>query len=53
MLMFDLRSAARTLARSPGFTLLATALLALGIGANAVIFGALDAILLRPLPVRE
>src|SRR5580658_7409523 len=53
MLMGDLRSAFRTLSHSPGFSLVAAALLTLGIGANAVIFGALDAILLRPLPVRH
>ena len=53
MLMSDLRNALRTLVHAPGFTLTAAALLAVGIGANAVIFGALDAILLRPLPVRH
>jgi predicted permease len=53
MLMSDLRNALRTLLHAPGFTLTAAALLAVGIGANAVIFGALDAILLRPLPVRH
>jgi hypothetical protein len=53
MIMSEIRFAARVLARSPGFTLLAALLLALGIGANTVIFGALDAILLRPLPVRN
>ena len=51
--MADLRFAARRLAGSPGFTLVAATLLAVGIGANAVIFGALDAILFRPLPARR
>ena len=51
--MADLRSALRTLLHSPGFTLIAASLLAVGIGANAVIFGALDAILLRTLPARH
>ena len=53
MQMSDLRNALRTLSHSPGFTLLAALLLATGIGANAVIFGALDAILLRSLPARH
>lgn len=51
--MNDLRYAVRTLAKTPGFTLVAAALLAAGIGANAVIYSAIDAVLLRRLPVRH
>jgi predicted permease len=46
----EFRHAARSLARSPGFTIAAVLTLALGLGAATAIFTMLDAIVLRPLP---
>jgi hypothetical protein len=52
-LLPDLRSALRSLRRTPGFTVVALAIMALGLGLNAANYGLLRALLLRPLLLPE
>ncbi|HUP25194.1 MAG TPA: ADOP family duplicated permease [Thermoanaerobaculia bacterium] len=49
----ETRLVGRSLWRSPGYSAMVVATLALGVAANAAIFGLLDAVLLRPLPYHE
>lgn len=49
----DLASARRLLSRSPGLALVVVASLGLGLGASIAVFGLMDAVMLRPLPVER
>ena len=51
-LVADVRGALRMLRRSPAFTVVAIASLALGIGVNTAVFTLADVLLLRKLPIR-
>src|SRR5580700_10904982 len=49
----DLRFSLRTLRRTPGFTVIAILVMALGIGANVALFTVVRGVLLKPLPFHD
>src|SRR5260370_29008216 len=49
----ELKFTIRSLRKNPGFTLLAIAVMALGMGANTAVFSVVNAVLLKPLAFRE
>ena len=53
MIWQDLRHGARMLIKNPGFALIATLSIAIGVGANTAIFSMADGLLLRPLGVPQ
>jgi len=52
-LMAEIRQSFRSLRRNPGLTIMATLMLAVGMGASTVVFSIFHAALIRPLPFRD
>lgn len=51
--MADLRFALRAILKRPGFSAVVISILALGLGANTVVFGVVDTLMLRPVPFQD